>query len=172
MFFCLPRGTEYVRTDLDRTQIYTRVGVQTHREAGQFGGSWWQFILHHASVAWGLMLLHCPGAGGLGPGPGLGGVGVGGVGVGPGGPGAGPGDGAFPSASAMPFMYWYVGVPVEKSIVSIDESNAMIPPSPWLTAHAATELDVASVEKEAHVPGDGRSRRDRHTMSCVQMFCW
>ena len=73
-------------------------GVQWHIVAGQLGGSWLQFSLHHSSVAplpgtaW-----HClPGAGGvggLGGGEGGGGEGGGGGGVGVGGQGgAGLGD--------------------------------------------------------------------------------
>ena len=34
-------------------------GMHSHRLAGQFGGWWWQFSLHHASEACGLMLWHC-----------------------------------------------------------------------------------------------------------------
>mgnify|MGYP006079011889 CR=1 FL=1 len=82
--------------------------VHLHSVLGQFGGTWWQFSLHHESVAWGEMLWHVvpgPGEGGVGDGGvGEGGVGDGGVGeggVGDGGVGeGGVGAGAEPIAFA------------------------------------------------------------------------
>ena len=77
--------------------------MHSHSEDGQFGGTWWQFSLHHASVAplpgtaWHVV----PGPGGDGDG----GLGCGGGGGGDGGGdgGVGGGEGGVGAAKAMAF---------------------------------------------------------------------
>ena len=52
----LPVPLVQSRTSCAGVGVGVGAGMHSHRLAGQFGGWWWQFSLHHASEACGLML--------------------------------------------------------------------------------------------------------------------
>ena len=55
----LPLPPVQSRTSCAGVGVGVGAGMHLHSLEGQLGGCWLQFLLHHASVAFGLMLWHC-----------------------------------------------------------------------------------------------------------------